>query len=127
MGLDLCHQLGQFLRFSSFTYCFPGNAFYHKCRFIIKKSLIYFYRILLFSQNRSNRAISILMPFCFYISVFMGVWIPTLFPFGFTYPAAYFLSTAHPLSRLSLFCVGVYAGVLCVRIQNGDMGALECV
>ena len=65
------------------------------------------------------------MPFTFYLSIFLGAWIPTLLSYGFTYPAGYFTSIAHPLSRLSLFWIGVYAGVLCVRIQDGDMDALD--
>ena len=38
---------------------------------------------------------------------------------------AYWWSTAHPLSRLPVFFMGICAGVLCVRIQNGDLDALN--
>ena len=38
---------------------------------------------------------------------------------------AYWFSTAHPISRLPVFFMGVCAGVLCVRIQTGDLDALN--
>ena len=37
----------------------------------------------------------------------------------------YWWSTTHPLSRLPVFFMGICAGVLCVRIQNGDLDALN--
>ena len=37
----------------------------------------------------------------------------------------YWWSTSHPISRLPVFFMGICAGVLCVRIQNGDLDALN--
>ena len=38
----------------------------------------------------------------------------------------YWYATAHPFSRLPVFFMGICAGVLCVRIQSGDLDALRC-
>ena len=38
----------------------------------------------------------------------------------------YWISTAHPLSRIPVFFMGICAGVLCVRIQQGSLEALNC-
>ena len=43
----------------------------------------------------------------------------------YTTEGAYWFSTAHPISRLPVFFMGVCAGVLCVRIQTGDLDALN--
>ena len=37
----------------------------------------------------------------------------------------YFLATAHPLTRLPVFFMGICAGILCIRIQNKDFDALN--
>ena len=38
----------------------------------------------------------------------------------------YWISTAHPVTRFPVFFMGVCAGVLCMRIQSGDLTPLEC-
>ena len=38
----------------------------------------------------------------------------------------YWISTAHPLSRIPVFFMGICAGALCVRIQQGSLEALNC-
>ena len=35
------------------------------------------------------------------------------------------LATEHPIIRLPVFLMGVFAGVLCIRIQQGDYDALQ--
>ena len=72
-----------------------------------------------------NKTISVLMPLTFYFSIFLGIWIPNMSPFGFSYPEGYAFSTMQPISRLPLFWIGVFAGILCIRIQNGDLSALD--
>ena len=72
-----------------------------------------------------NKTISVLMPLTFYFSIFLGIWIPNMSPFGFSYPEGYAFSTMQPISRLPLFWTGVFAGILCIRIQNGDLSALD--
>ena len=32
----------------------------------------------------------------------------------------YWISTVHPLSRLPVFLMGIFAGILCIRINEGD-------
>ena len=36
------------------------------------------------------------------------------------------LITAHPLTRIPVFFMGMCAGVLCLRIQNQDLQAMQC-
>ena len=38
--------------------------------------------------------------------------------------ANYWLATGHPLTRLPIFFMGICAGVICIRIQTGDLDAL---
>ena len=40
-------------------------------------------------------------------------------------PMKYWIGTAHPLFRLPVFFMGVCAGVLCNRIQQGDLDAFH--
>ena len=35
------------------------------------------------------------------------------------------LATEHPIIRLPVFLMGVFAGVLCIRIEQGDNDALQ--
>ena len=37
----------------------------------------------------------------------------------------YWLATAHPIVRLPVFFMGICAGVLCIRIQQGDLDAFQ--
>ena len=37
----------------------------------------------------------------------------------------YMLATAHPVVRLPVFFMGISAGVLCIRIQQGDLDAFQ--
>ena len=39
---------------------------------------------------------------------------------------AYWISTAHPISRIPVFFMGVCAGVLCMRIKEQDYDAMNC-
>ena len=73
----------------------------------------------------SNRGLSILMALSFWLEIIVGWvlldWLDFLDP-----DKNYWYATAHPFSRLPVFFMGVCAGVLCVRIQNGDLDALRC-
>ena len=77
----------------------------------------------------SNRGLSILMALSFWFEIIVG-WVlfdllASLDHEGL-YEKNYWYVTAHPFSRLPVFFMGVCAGVLCVRIQNGDLDALKC-
>ena len=37
----------------------------------------------------------------------------------------YWIGLSHPITRLPVFIMGICAGLLCVRIQNGDIHALD--
>ena len=37
----------------------------------------------------------------------------------------YWIATANPFTRIPVFFMGVVAGVLCIRIQDGDIDALS--
>ena len=43
-----------------------------------------------------------------------------------SFEGAYWISTAHPISRIPVFFMGVCAGVLCMRIKEQDYEALNC-
>ena len=85
---------------------------------------LHFPALLVFAQKRSNKTLSIMMALSFYVQLIIG------FALMFTIPDSwgllnYWISTAHPLSRGFVFFMGICAGVLCVRIQNGDLDALQ--
>ena len=93
-------------------------------KFIDKIVLSNDFRLLVFAQNRSNHGLALLMATSFFLEMVLGFGIIGLASF-LTSEKAYWWSTAHPLSRLPVFFMGICAGVLCVRIQNGDLDALN--
>ena len=82
---------------------------------------------LLFCQRRSNLGLVKIMGFSFLIEVIIGTALVftrnyTLdFPTLFIPPNGYWWSTAWPISRYPVFLMGVCAGVLCQRMQSGEM------
>ena len=95
---------------------------------------LWFHSLLLFAQKRSNNGLVILTAIMFLLNIVIGLVISIvgnyLFElynwniFGRVEP--YWISTAHPLSRIPVFFMGICAGVLCVRIQQGSLEALNC-
>ena len=81
--------------------------------------MLQIFSLLVFAQKRSSHILGILMAVSFYLQVILGtitLWSPK--------PGnPYFLATAHPVIRLPVFFMGVCAGVLCIRIQQGDIDA----
>ena len=74
----------------------------------------------------SNRGLAISMALSYYFECFIGwVLLDVTEAIG-EEDFSYWIATAHPLSRLPVFFMGVSAGVLCVRLQNGDLDALNC-
>ena len=57
--------------------------------------------------------------------IIMGLPINHLNPYPMPYLVNYWLSTQHPISRLPVFFMGICAGVLCIRIQDGDLDAFQ--
>ena len=97
-------------------------------------TLIFFYivypMLLVFAQKCSNQGLANLMALSFYFQMVTGfiiMGIPTehLNPFPMPFLINYWLSTQHPLARLPVFFMGICAGVLCTRIQDGDLDALK--
>ena len=88
------------------------------------KLLCFFYSsLLVFAQKRSNATLAKLLVISFWVEFVGGV---LIFIFGpHFWGLNYWLATAHPISRLPVFFMGVCAGILCNRIQNGDFDALE--
>lgn len=88
-------------------------------------TLFFFYllfpRLLVTAQGWSNRSLSVCMVLSFWLQLTLGLTLNfTPVPFE-----AYWLTTASPFMRLPVFVMGVCAGVLCVRLQNGDQEALD--
>ena len=81
------------------------------------------FSLLVFAQKRSSHILGILMAVSFYLQAILGVLIFTTAPFDGV--VRYWVGTAHPVFRLPVFFMGVCAGVLCVRIQQGDLDAFH--
>ena len=70
------------------------------------------------------------MALSFYFEVFIGASIMIL-PIDhlnshfMPYLLNYWLATQHPVSRILVFFMGICAGVLCLRIQQGDLDAFQ--
>ena len=65
------------------------------------------------------------MALSFWFEIIVGWVLLDLLEF-LDYDKNYWYATAHPFSRLPVFFMGICAGVLCVRIQNGNLDALRC-
>ena len=76
---------------------------------------------MLFAQKRSNYVVAMLMAGSFYLQVVLCCLIFTIAPIDGA--AKYWIGTAHPIFRVPVFFMGVCAGVLCIRIQQGDFDA----
>ena len=63
------------------------------------------------------------MALSFYFQVILSCLVFTVGPWDLT--PKYWIGTAHPLFRLPVFFMGVCAGVLCNRIQQGDLDAFH--
>ena len=82
-----------------------------------------FFSLLVFAQKRSNHILTILMALSFYSQVILSCLVfHDIFSDGLI---KYWIGTAHPLVRLPVFFMGVCAGVLCIRIQQGDLDAFH--
>ena len=80
----------------------------------------------MFAQKRSNQWLAYLMAMSFFLEFFLALILTLLSWVGLLDgQVSYWLATAHPLSRLPVFFMGICAGVLCIRIQNGDLDALN--
>ena len=85
---------------------------------------MFFSSLLVFTQRRSNQTVANLMVLSFVAENMIGYFLlVSLSMVNGT--LAYFVSTAHPISRLPVFYMGVCAGVLCIRIQEGDIDAYQ--
>ena len=80
-------------------------------------------RTFLFAQKRSNHVLAVLMAASFYLQLVLGCLVFTIGPFD--WGLRYWIGTAHPIFRVPVFFMGVCAGVLCVRIQQGDINAFH--
>ena len=82
------------------------------------------YSLLTRLQNLSSTTIANLMALFFFLEYLVGeviMWaLPELFWDG---EGNYWLATAHPFTRLPVFLMGVCAGILCNRLQTGDLDA----
>lgn len=80
--------------------------------------------LLKYLLKRSNKVLSYLLAGAFYLQLTIGFLLMFLIPkqFGLLY---YWFSTAHPLSRIPVFFMGVCAGILSLRIKDGDLDALK--
>ena len=66
------------------------------------------------------------MVFAFYFESIFGTFLFLILRKAGDHEGAYWISTAHPISRIPVFFMGVCAGVLCMRIKEKDYEALNC-
>ena len=74
------------------------------------------FSLLVFAQKRSNHVLAALMALSYYIQIIISV---------IGYGGHIWLGYANPMIRLPVFFMGVCAGVLCIRIQRGDIDAFQ--
>ena len=81
----------------------------------------YFSRLLKFAQKRSNRGLTIAMKCCFFLEIGLGLLPYYMLPkiSKFSYDESYW-------PAIFVFIMGICGGVLCNRIQDGDLNALNC-
>ena len=84
----------------------------------------------MFAQKRSNQGLANFIALSFYIEMLIGFIIMALpidylNPYPMPYLVNYWLATQHPLTRLPIFFMGICGGILCTRIQNGDVDAYQ--
>ena len=120
---------GLFLHCFSFTWSIQGK---NHLIFVISKYylndpiwvvFLLSFSLLVFAQKRSNHILTILMALSFYFQVILSCLVfHDIFTDGLI---KYWIGTAHPMVRLPVFFMGVCAGVLCIRIQQGDLDAFH--
>ena len=86
--------------------------------------IIDMHRLLVFAQRQSNQRLAFYMAMAFYLQAFVGMFLYHIAPQFANFN--YWVATAHPLSRIPVFFMGVCAGVLCTRIQLEDAEASQC-
>ena len=67
------------------------------------------------------------MALAFYMEIFIYLMVTFLTPGPWAPDGLieYWFGLGHPISRLPVFLMGVCAGLLCVRIKNGDNSAIN--
>ena len=88
-------------------------------------SISILHSLLVFAQRQSNQRLAFFMVFSFYIECILGNSLLLLL-YKPNFDIGYWISTAHPFSRLPVFFMGVCAGVLCMRIKEQDFDAMNC-
>ena len=68
------------------------------------------------------------MKCCFFLEIGLGLWPYYMLPkiSKFSYDESYWPAIAHPSTRILVFIMGICGGVLCNRIQDGDLNVLNC-
>ena len=89
--------------------------------------MIFFsHSLLVFCQRQSNQRLVLFMVLAFYFESSLGTFLFLILQEVGANEGAYWISTAHPISRIPVFFMGVCAGVLCMRIKEQDYEALNC-
>ena len=110
--------------------CVPQVNPHHNSILLITEEALFYnksFRLLIFAQRQCNNRLSQYMALAFYSNIIVGVIIVFITPGSPRDPTDYdyWLIIAHPISRLPVFLMGIFAGVLCTRIQEGDTSALN--
>ena len=112
--------------FTSFIWCFLGMRYTSRpsseCSFLLNFDCC---RFLVYVQGKCNKQLSFLMGLAFYSQLVIVVIVILDIPGTDHTGLDHWLIAWYPLSRLPMFFMGICAGLLCVRIQEGDLDAIN--
>ena len=127
MGLDQSMDpTGLCQHCSSFIWCFPGINILDTTK-MVPPFYLNFYgcRLLVYTQRKCNKQLCVLMALSFYLQFTIATLTPFITPGDDLTFLDYWVAFCHPVSRLPVFFMGICAGLLCVRIQEGDLNAIN--
>ena len=82
-------------------------------------------RLLVYTQRKCNKQLCVLMALSFYLQFIIATLTPFITPGDDLTFLDYWVALCHPVSRLPVFFIGICAGLLCIRIQEGDLDAIN--
>ena len=82
-------------------------------------------RLLVYTQRKCNKQLCVLMALSFYLQFTIASLTSFITPGDDLTHLDYWVAFCHPVSRLPVFFMGICAGLLCVRIKEGDLNAIN--
>lgn len=92
-------------------------------------TLVFFYltfpSLVKYAEKQSNAKLTLLMTFSHYLQLFVGITLYNCVPKVGQMELNFWLATAHPLSRLPVFFMGICSAILVMRWKSGNVDALQ--